>query len=155
VRIEIEDWPRALLAAAPSSIVVGLEALRQAAWTTQIPRKGAVAIAAGEEPPPSGDFDFEVRGADWFRAIEAAGAIVGDRRAHLARLSPAWALADLLREQAWGDFGLYPDDIDWDAVTEADEAAWGAACKAFGLEPCELRDSAVDARGHDAAMRPR
>jgi hypothetical protein len=127
------DWEKALLTAMPSAVTIGIEALRQAGWTTQVPHRPTVAVN-GERPVFSVQlFDVAARDPQWFEA--ARSGMQGDRSPGLPVLRPAWALADMLRAQDWGACGLWPDDIDWDQITPQDEADWQQACAAWDVPP--------------------
>ena len=138
------NWEKALLATMPSGVMVGVEVLRQAGWTTQIPQRPCVAVNAKQSVFTVEPFEISVREPKWF---ETAGpGIQGDRSMGLPGLRPAWALADMLHREGWGPCGLWPDDIDWDSVSDEDEADWEAACAAFGLPYRLLREHAVAGR---------
>ncbi|MBA3057415.1 MAG: hypothetical protein KJ614_06610 [Gammaproteobacteria bacterium] len=142
------NWAKALLAAMPSAIVVGVEALRQAGWTTQVPHRPAVAINAKQPVFNIDPYEVMERDSKWFEAASAG--IVGERADGLPVLKPAWALADMLQDQSWGDCGLWPDDIEWSEITAQDEQDWQTACRAFDLPQTKLQDSAQDPRSHFA-----
>lgn len=142
------NWEKALLAAMPSAVVIGIESLRQAGWTTQVPHRPVVAINAKQSVFNIDPYEIMERDAKWFKAASAG--IVGDRAKGLPVLKPAWALADMLRNQAWGECGLWPDDIDWSVITEQDEQDWQTACHTFGLPQTQLQASAQDSRSHCA-----
>lgn len=129
------DWETALRAAMPSAVVMGVEALRRAGWTTQVPARTGVAVDAAQPVYKTPYFDVTLRRTDWF-ARSRAGCVLAD--AALPVLKPAWALADLLRNADWGDHGLWPDDIEWSALTPQDGEAWQAARSAFGLPQADL-----------------
>lgn len=126
------DWEKALLMAMPSSIIVGIEALRREGWTTQIPTTSSVAVRSDQRVFKTLRFDIVPCSVDWFDAIKPA---VAEYEVNtLNWLPPAWALADLLRQSPWGTFGLWPDDIEWDEISEKDEDDWLVACHAFGMD---------------------
>lgn len=140
------NWEKALLAAMPSAVVTGIEALRQAGWTTQVPHRPTVAVHAKQSVFNIDPYEIVKRDAKWFE--ETRGGIVGDRADGLPVLRPAWALADMRTEQDWGDCGLWPDDIEWSEITAQDEQDWQTACRIFDLPRTKLQDSAQDPRGH-------
>jgi len=140
------NWAQALLAAMPSAVVIGIEALRQAGWTTQVPQRPGVAINAKQPVYSIEPYEVMVRDAKWFETVRAG--ISSDSANALPVLKPAWALADMLRDQGWGKCGLWPDDIAWSETTEQDEQDWQTACHAFDLPQTKLQDSAQDPRGH-------
>jgi hypothetical protein len=132
LKVEHPDWERALLTAMPSAVVVGIEALRRAGWTTQIPTRPTVAVASDQPVYSTHPFQISARPAAWFAATRPGIACDLPREA-ASVLAPAWALADLLRQSEWGSFGLWPDDIEWDQVTAKDHATWSQATAAFGM----------------------
>lgn len=140
------DWGKALQTAMPSALIVGVEALRQAGWSTQTPQRPTVAVDAGQSVFSSERFDISPRDRKWFEAVRPG--IVGDGAQGLPCLSPAWALADMLRASAWGACGLWPDDIAWSETTAHDEAAWRTACATFALPASALRGMMEASRSH-------
>ncbi len=141
------DWDGALLMAMPSAVLIGIEALRRAGWTTQVTRRPSVAVKAGHAVFKTEHFEVVTRAPRWFD--RTARGIAGDAREGLRALRPAWALADQLKEEGWGG-GLSPDDVEWSEVSRADERDWRAACKALGLPKTALRDLAESSRAHQA-----
>jgi hypothetical protein len=138
------DWGKAVMAAMPSAVTIGVEALRQAGWTTQVPHRPTVAVNAKQSVFRIEPFEIAARDPKWFESARAG--IHGDRALGLPTLRPAWALADMLRTQGWGKCGLQPDDIEWDQVGDNDEADWQAACAAFNLHCGLLNEQAVASR---------
>jgi hypothetical protein len=138
------QWEKALLMSMPSAVTIGVEALRQAGWTTQVPHRPGVAVNSKHSVFSADPFEISGRDPKWFEQAKAG--FQADRSMGLPTLRPAWALADMLRTQGWGACGLQPDDIDWDAVTHEDEADWQAACEAFNLPCSPLLDSAMASR---------
>ncbi|THF67263.1 hypothetical protein E6C76_02480 [Pseudothauera nasutitermitis] len=138
------DWEKAVLTAMPSAVAIGIEALRQAGWTTQVPHRPSVAVNARQSVFNVAPFEIVARDPKWFEA--ARSGIQGDRALGLPVLRPSWALADMLRTHGWGKCGLWPDDIDWDEIGEQDEADWQAACTAFGMACRSLQEQAVASR---------
>jgi len=138
------DWGKAVMAAMPSAVIIGIEALRQAGWTTQVPHRPTVAVNAKQGVFGIEPFEIAARAPKWFESASAG--IQGERALGLPTLRPAWALADMLRTQGWGQCGLRPDDIEWDQVGDSDEADWQAACAAFGLPYRPLNGQAVASR---------
>lgn len=135
------NWEKALLMAMPSAVLIGVDVLRRAGWTTQIPSRANVAVNAQHPVFRSDVYTVEARDRSWFtrvaRGIDASGAV--------PTLTAAWALADMLHHEGWGACGLWPDDLDLD-ITEQDEAQWRAACIAFSLPKTDLIDQAVPSR---------
>ena len=135
--------------AMPSATIIGIEALRQAGWTTQIAHAPEVAVNAAQTIFKTDRYEIVPRKALWIDRVASAARRSPDG---LPVLAPAWALADLLARGDWGSFGLDPDDIEWDAVGAKDERAWLIACDGFGLAPSTLSDLAVHSRDF---LRPR
>ena len=140
------NWEKALLAAMPSAVLIGIEALRQAGWTTQLPQRPMVAVNVNQSVFTIEPYEAQGRESGWFNAIRQG--IIRPAADSLAVLKPAWALADLLRHQSWGDCGLWPDDLEWSRVGAQDQRDWRAASKAFDLPLTRLLDLAQDPRGH-------
>ncbi|WP_010105491.1 hypothetical protein [Verminephrobacter aporrectodeae] len=138
------DWGKAVMAAMPSAVTIGIEALRQAGWTTQVPHRPTVVVNAKQGVFSVEPFEIVARGPKWFQS--AGNGIQGERAVGLPTLRPAWALADMLRTEGWGQCGLWPDDIEWDQAVDSDEADWLAACAAFGLPCSPLLEQAVASR---------
>lgn len=125
------DWEAALRLAMPSAVLVGVEVLRRAGWTTQIPYRPEVAASSAESIYQVEYFDVKPRPPGWFKLL-APGVVRPNPRGP-ATLSPSWALAEMIRSEGWGACGLAPDDVYWDEVTEQDRVEWNAACQALGL----------------------
>lgn len=140
------DWEKALQMAMPSAVIIGVEALRRAGWTTQVPSRPEVAVDATGPMFSTERFDIKPRVPSWFEAVRDG--LTGDRMMGPQALSPAWALADLLREHEWGSFGLWPDDIEWDDISAADEESWRKANTVFGRGVSNLQDMREDSRSH-------
>jgi len=139
------DWERALVMAMPSAVLVGIEALRRAGWTTQVPQRPTVAVKAGHAMFKTDHFDVVTRTPQWFHQITQG--LAGGSAERLHALRPAWALADQLKEAGW-EGGLAPDDIEWSQTSRADERDWRAACEALGMPGTALLDMAVSSRAH-------
>lgn len=147
------NWERALIMAMPSCVLVGIEVMRRAGWTTQVPQRPMVAIKAGHAVFKTDHFDLVARTPRWFDQV--APGILGDSAEELRALRPAWALADRLKDGGWERAGLSPDDIDWSELSRADERDWRAACKALGLPRIALRDMALSDRAHQPREMPK
>ncbi len=141
------NWQAALLLAMPSGVLVGIESLHRAGWTTQIPSMPVVAVDASQRVFTTDMFEIEPRDDLWFERTKQ-GIKKGVYRESLSVLSPAWALADMLRVRGWGSCGLQPDDIEWDAVTAKDERDWTQACKTLGIATGDLLSLAQSSRSH-------
>ena len=129
------DWATALRMVMPSAVVIGIEALRQAGWTTQIPRAPTVAVDDTQPVYTTAHFDINRRDPAWFAATRAG---LQPAAGALPVLAPAWALADMLAADGWAGCGLDTDDIDWSEITEQDQAQWEHACAALGLPTVNL-----------------
>lgn len=104
------DWDRAVRMAMPSSLLVGIEVLRRAGWTTQIPQRPDIVVQAGQRTYQVEPFRVSTRPAAWFNRMRHGI----DCTTALPALRPAWALADMLVNEGWGACGLWPDDVDFD-----------------------------------------
>jgi hypothetical protein len=140
------DWERAVTMAMPSAVLVGIEVLRRAGWTTQLPPRPTVAIKAGHAVFKTDRFDVATRTPRWFDQV--APGILGESPHELRALRPAWALADHLKDGGWERGGLSPDDIEWSQISRAHERDWREACAALQLPRIALRDMAVAGRAH-------
>ena len=139
------DWEGAVVIAMPSAVLIGIEALRRAGWTTQLVQRPTVAVKSGYPMFKTDHFDVVTRDPHWFD--QAAPGIEGSTAEGLRALRPAWALADLLHHTGWVHSGLSPDDIEWAQAASA-ARDWRAARKAFRLAPVALKDMAVSPRTH-------
>ena len=142
------DWEGAVVMAMPSAVLIGIEALRRAGWTTQLVQRPTVAVKSGDPRFKTDHFDLVTRDPRWFDQV--APGTEGSPGEGLRTLRPAWALADLLYHTGWEHSGLSPDDIEWSEAASA-ERDWRAACKAFGLAPVALSDMGVSSRAHQPA----
>ena len=131
------DWEKAVLAAMPSALIIGVEALRRAGWTTQVPHRPTVAVNQKQPVYSIEPFEVELRGPKWFEATQSA--LQSPSAPALPTLRPPWALADMLLTHGWGQCGLWPDDIEWDEIGEQDEADWLAACTSLGLAEVPMK----------------
>ncbi|MHB1871739.1 MAG: hypothetical protein ACYCT1_12940 [Steroidobacteraceae bacterium] len=143
------DWEGAVVIAMPSAVLIGIEALRRAGWTTQLVQRPTIAVKSGYPVFRTDHFDVANRDLHWFTQV--APGIESRTGEGLRTLRPAWALADLLRDTGWQHIGLSPDDIEWPQSASA-ERDWRAACKAFGLAPVALSDMGVASRAHQPRM---
>lgn len=125
------DWEAALRLAMPSAVLTGVEVLRRAGWTTQIPFRPEVTVNSAEPVYQVEHFDVKPRPPGWFKLL-APGISRSPARGP-STLSPGWALAEMVRSEGWGACGLTPDDIYWDEVNDQDRADWAQACKQLGL----------------------
>jgi hypothetical protein len=148
-------WEAALLLARPSALLFGVECLRRAGWTTQIPSRPEVAIDMALPNITTARFAVEARTGAWFQQV-APGvtrekAIVSPLERSLPALRPAWALADMLARKGWGASGLHPSDIDWDEASERDRRDWRAAVSRLqiGAHPGLLEVDAALSTGAD------
>ena len=122
----------ALRRAFPSAVKVGMDILREAGWTTQIPSLMEVAIAQSSSLHQLEGFELTTRTDSWFAAV-APG--VQKVPAGIDQLKPAWALADMLARandrrvrKAW-----LPDPEDLDLNSVRADRQMARALTAFGL----------------------
>lgn len=134
------NWEAALLMARPSAVIVGVEVLRRAGWTTQIPTRPEVAIDYRLPLFSSDHFVIEHRSDDWFARVKrgrGSRTMIGAQTAREDRwapcLKPAWALADMLETSGWGACGLHPDDLYFDELTDRDRNDWLRASRVLGV----------------------
>lgn len=111
----------ALRRAYPRAIKVGVDVLRQAGWTTQIPWVVDVVVPKASGLHGIEGFHLQHRSDKWFDSVSG-----GLQKVTLGidQLQPAWALADMLaraRDRRVHDAMLLdPDDLDLDAVFAED-----------------------------------
>lgn len=124
----------ALRRACPHALQVGVDLLREAGWTTQIPTSIEIAVPASSPVYSLQGFDMRKRPDAWFVRV-APG--VQKMAQGLDRLNPAWALADMMARaqdkrvrKAWL---LDPQDLDLERV-RADKIV-PRALRAMGLDP--------------------
>lgn len=127
------DLEAGLRRAIPMATKMGVDALREAGWTTQVISQVEVAVPDDGPVYSIDGFDLQPRSARWFEM--ASGGVIDDRMG-LRRLRPEWALADMVYRgkdhryaTAWM---IAPDDIDLDAAQCSPEMH--DALKAFGLD---------------------
>lgn len=127
----------ALRRAFPLAILVGVDRLRAAGWTTQIPTLPEVAIALTSSRYSIDGFALTVRPEKWFQTVKPGVEKVAEG---IDRLRPAWALADMISRaqdrrvrHAWL---LDPDDLDLHSVLRSNTRSdLAAALRAFELAP--------------------
>lgn len=133
---------QALRRAYPRAVKVGVDVLRQAGWTTQIPSAVDVAIPTASGLHAIEGFHLRHRSNKWFESVST-----GTLKATLGidQLQPPWALADMLARaqdrrvlDAWLPD---PDDLDMDAVF-ADKGL-AQAMAALGVSMKEAGDYEV------------
>lgn len=124
----------ALRRAFPLSCRLGVDVLREAGWTTQIPSRPEVAVPSDGPIYAVQDFELVQRSQGWFRKV-----LHGVEFVHggVDRLRPAWALADMIAraqdrrvQHAWL---LDPEDLDLEAVSA--DRRLPAALLAFEIDP--------------------
>ncbi len=125
---------RALKRAYPRCIRIGVDVLREAAWTTQIPQRIEVAIPKGCTPYAIEWVDLTARTESWFKAVEP-GIEEGDDGPD--SLSPIWALGDMiaraLDDRVRGAWLLDPEDlVFWDIEDHWQRAK---AAEVLGIDP--------------------
>ncbi len=136
----------ALRRAFPLAILVGVDRLRAAGWTTQIPTLPEVAIALTSSRYSIDGFALTVRPEKWFQTVKPGVEKVADG---IDRLRPAWALADMISRaqdrrvrHAWL---LDPDDLDLHSVLHSNTRSdLAAALRAFELVPDCLEGSGYE-----------
>jgi hypothetical protein len=134
------DPERALRRAYPQAVKVGMDVLREAGWTTQIPSVIDVAVPSGSTLHKLPGFALSTRTAKWFKSVAP-----GTERAaqSIDRLQPAWALADMLaraRDARVHDALLPdPDDLDLAAINESKQLL--PALQALGLSPESIKEA--------------
>jgi hypothetical protein len=143
------DWEAAVVMTMPSVVLIGIEALRRAGWTTQRVPRPTVALRSGHPLFKTEHFEVVSRNPKWFDQV--APGIEGSAGEGLRTLRPAWALAELLHQKGWKHSGLSPDDIEWLEAASA-ERDWRAARTAFGLPPVALSDMGIAPRAHQPRM---
>jgi len=144
----------ALRRAFPLAILVGVDRLRAAGWTTQIPTLAEVAIALTSSRYSIDGFALTVRPEKWFQTVKPGVEKVAEG---IDRLRPAWALADMISRaqdrrvrHAWL---LDPDDLDLHSVLRSNTRSdLAAALHAFELAPDCLEGSGY-ARIYDEFRR--
>ena len=144
----------ALRRAFPLAIMVGVDRLRAAGWTTQIPTLPEVAIALTSSRYSIDGFALTVRPEKWFQTVKPG---VEKVAGGIDRLRPAWALADMINRaqdrrvrHAWL---LDPDDLDLNSVLRSNTRSdLAAALHAFELAPDCLEGSGY-ARIYDEFRR--
>jgi hypothetical protein len=141
VRDKYPNWELALRMVMATGVIIGIEILRRAGWTTQIPYVPTVVVDAAQPFYQIQHFHVEALDFEWFTMMKD-----GIRPAEadsLRYLTPSWALADLIKREGWCDCGLGPDDIYWDMVTEQDQREWTAACVALNLGAIAMDPDAI------------
>ena len=131
----------------PQAVKVGVDILREAGWTTQIPSLPEVAVPQPGPIYAVEGFALTGRPNKWFTKVTPGVQPVDDG---LWRLSPAWALVDMVARaldrrvrHAWL---LAPDDLDLGAARQ--DKALPAARAAFGVDEQLLTDAGY-AQLHD------
>ncbi|MGH8338045.1 MAG: hypothetical protein ACRETL_14755 [Gammaproteobacteria bacterium] len=129
----------ALRRAFPAAVKVGVDILRAAGWTTQIPTQPEVAVPATRSLHAVNGFELTTRTEKWLQTVKPGLQQVADG---IDRLRPAWALADMLArardrrvKHAWLPD---PEDLDLDSVRQSSDLA--RALPAFALAPDCLDD---------------
>lgn len=107
----------ALRRAYPRAIKVGVDVLRQAGWTTQIPTTVEVAIPQSSAPHSVDGFVLSRRSERWYAAVAPGIERVASG---IDQLKPAWALADMLARtrdgRVRGAWLIDPEDLDIDSA---------------------------------------
>ncbi len=145
--------------AMPSAIIIGVDALRRAGWTTQVQWAPDVAVSRSVRIYLADRFNIMPFPAAWFRQnaefTVRPARTTGRQTNPLAGLwagplvlEPEFALAEMLgRHNGWAGTGLDPDDIDWPGEPfEGDR--WREAMRHFDLAEDTVRQWA----GHRAMV---
>ncbi len=132
------DWEVALAMAMPSALIVGIEPIRRAGWTTQIPARPQVAVHASSALYSTVHFVIDRRDADWFDRVKDG--VVRGENGRAPALSAPFALADLISREGWGACGLDPDDLDTHDLRTSDRAQLARAMRAMGVTDPVLGD---------------
>lgn len=126
-------YEKALGRVYPLATIVGVDVLRDAGWTTQIPSSIDVAIPAETSLFSVSGFSMTRRNGAWFERVKPG---VLDAADGVRRLKAPWALADMIhraQDRRVKDIWLLdPEDIDLEAAAHDPEA--GVALAAFGLD---------------------
>lgn len=124
----------------PQAVKVGVDILREAGWTTQIPRVIELAVPLSSTVYALEGFEISTRTPKWFARVAPGMERVPQG---VDRLRPAWALADMVARaqdaRVRGAWLLDPEDLDWEAVHGAADTA--QALVAFGLDAGCLADA--------------
>lgn len=133
----------ALRRAFPNAVKVGVDVLREAGWTTQIPTAPEVAVPTSSSLYTLQDFDLTTRTNKWFLLVAPGMQAVEQG---INQLKPAWALADMLAraldsriKKAWL---LDPEDIDLESARADQETI--RAMQAFKHDQDDLSDSGYE-----------
>ncbi len=123
----------------PQAVKVGVDTLREAGWTTQIPTVVELAVPHANTAREFEGFQITPRTSRWFARV--APGIERVARG-LDRLQPAWALVDMIARardtRVRGAWLLDPQDIELAGVRE--DAGILQALAAFGLESSCVSD---------------
>src|SRR6185437_6552415 len=63
------DWDRAVVIAMPSAVLIGIEALRRAGWTTQLVQRPTIAVKSGHPAFKTEHFDVVNLAPHWFDQV--------------------------------------------------------------------------------------
>ncbi len=137
----------------PQAIKLGVDVLREAGWTTQIPARAEVAVPASGAPHALDGFEITTRTAKWFARV-APG--IERTPQGMDRLRPAWALADMIARakdaRVRGAWLLDPADIELAAVRGDSDTL--QALVAFALQAACV-DEAGYSKLYDTLRRTR
>jgi hypothetical protein len=116
----------------PNAVLMGIDVLRMAGWTTQIPARSDVAIGPQGELYQLDDFLLHKRSERWFTLVRPRVVKVDQG---IDQLQPEWALADMVYRALDGRVRdawlLDPEDLDVQAVQSSKGVQ--DAFNAFGL----------------------
>ena len=135
----------ALRRAFPRAVMVGIDVIRQAGWTTQIPTFSEVAIPITSTLYNVDGFNLSHRTQKWFDLVSHGNGI-DDNPGGIDRLKPSWALADMISrasdrrvKAAWL---LDPEDLDLDAILSDKQLP--KALSSFGFNPNLLQGNGYE-----------
>jgi len=128
------DWGLATLEAMPSAVIIGIEALRAAGWTTQIMARPEIAVNKQYPVYKIDPYQVVPMSQRQMRVVIEPGTN-RDVEGGLPMLHPSWALAEMLYRQGWNACGLQTDDLDPWFETEEDamdaQTEWDKACQSM------------------------
>ena len=129
----------------PCAVKVGVDVVRQAGWTTQIPTTCEVAIPFGSTLHELEGFTLTLRRQKWFDSLAKNHALDVSTDG-IDCLKPAWALVDMIvrarDRRVRGAWLLDPDDLDLQTVLLDKQLP--KALLSFGLDPGLLQGSGYE-----------
>jgi hypothetical protein len=119
--------------AMPQAVIIGVDALRRAGWTTQVQGMPTIAVPDWQPSYKTNFYKNSPRDKAWF--AQAQKSIQASTEHGLPVLTPEFALADLIR-LGWDKCPLDPDDIDWPDEPFAGQK-WLKACAALHVDQAD------------------